>query len=177
MAFLIQWKEHPMHRLRLIGRWLKYKYMMLIRAKGGASMVAMGFAIGLAIEMFTLPTLGFAFVLIFPLCYMLRGNLPASLIGFVVGKIIYIPMMYPNTKVGEWFLPKNLSFDLPVVPEWFDHLLLANLKLIIGGMIDGVILGVLFYFPIKYSINTYKAKRKDKRKLNRARIETRTLLD
>jgi uncharacterized protein (DUF2062 family) len=166
-----------MHRLRMLRRWLKYKYMMLNRAKGGASMVAMGFAIGLAIEMFTLPTLGIAFVLIFPLCYMFRGNLPAALIGFVVGKIIYIPMMYPNTKVGEWLLPKHLSFHLPVVPEWFDHLLLANLKLIIGGMIDGAILGVLFYFPIKYSINAYKTKRKNKRKLKRTLVETRTLLD
>jgi uncharacterized protein len=166
-----------MHRLRLLRRWLKYKYMMLIRAKGGASIVAMGFAIGLAIEMFTLPTLGFAFVLIFPLCYMLRGNMPAALIGFVVGKIIYIPMMYPNSKVGGWLLPKHLRFHLPVVPDWFDHLLVTNLKLIVGGMVDGVILGLICYFPIKYSINAYKVKRKDKRKIIRARTETSSLLD
>jgi uncharacterized protein (DUF2062 family) len=166
-----------MHRLRLLRRWLRFKYMMLIRAKGGASMVAMGFAIGLAIEMFTLPTLGFAFVLIFPLCYLLRGNLPAALIGFVVGKIIYIPMIYPNSKVGGWILPKHLSFHLPVVPEWFNHLLLTNVKLIVGGMIDGVLLGLICYFPIKYSINVIKAKRKDKRKLSRARMETKSLLD
>jgi uncharacterized protein (DUF2062 family) len=166
-----------MHRLRLLSRWLKYKYMLLIRAKGGASMVAMGFAIGLAIEMFTLPTLGFAFVLIFPLCYMLRGNMPAALIGFVVGKIIYIPMMYPNTKVGGWLLPKHLTFHLPVVPDWFDHLLVTNLKLIVGGIVDGVILGLIFYFPIKYSINAYKSKRKDKRKLNRVQPETNSMLD
>ncbi|WP_373229019.1 DUF2062 domain-containing protein [Cohnella sp.] len=166
-----------MHRLLLIRRWLKYKQMMLIRAKGGASIVAMGFAIGLAIEMFTLPTLGFAFVLIFPLCYLLRGNIPAALIGFVVGKVIYIPMMYPNSKVGGWILPNDLSFHLPVVPEWFNHLLLTNLKLIVGGMVDGAILGFLLYFPIKYSINAYKAKRKDKKKINRARVESRTVLD
>lgn len=166
-----------MHRLRSLRRWLKLKYMMLIRAKGGASMVAMGFAIGLAIEMFTLPTLGFAFVLIFPLCYLLKGNLPAALIGFVVGKIIYIPMIYPNSKVGGWILPKHLSFHLPVVPEWFNHLLLTNVKLIVGGMINGALLGLLCYFPIKYSINIIIAKRKVKRILSRARMDTRTLLD
>jgi uncharacterized protein len=166
-----------MHRLRLLRRWLKYKYMLLIRAKGGASMVAMGFAIGLAIEMFTLPTLGFAFVLIFPLCYLLRGNMAAALIGFVVGKIIYIPMMYPNTKVGGLILPKHLTFHLPVVPDWFDHLLVTNLKLIVGGIVDGVILGLICYFPIKYSINAYKSKRKDKRKLNRSGTETNSLID
>jgi len=166
-----------MNRLQHVRRWLKYKYMMLLRAKGGASIVAMGFAIGLAIEMFTLPTLGFAFVLIFPLCYMLRGNLPAALIGFVVGKIIYIPMMYPNSKVGRLILPKHLSIHLPVVPEWFNHLLLSNLKLIVGGMVNGAILGLLCYFPIKYSLNAYKAKRKEKRKIKHTILDTRTLTD
>lgn len=166
-----------MHRLQLLRRWLKYKYMLLLRAKGGASIVAMGFAIGIAIEMFTLPTLGFAFILIFPLCYMLRGNLPAALIGFVIGKIIYIPMMYPNSKVGGWILPKQLSFHISFLSERINHLLLMNLKLIVGGMVDGVILGVLLYFPIKYSINAYKAKRMEKRKMSRARLEARTQLD
>lgn len=166
-----------MQRLEQLRRWLKYKYMMLIRAKGGASIVAMGFAIGLAIEMFTLPTLGIAFILIFPLCYLLRGNLPAALIGFVVGKVIYIPMMYPNSKVGGWILPDHLSFHLPVVPEWFNHLLLTNLKLIVGGMVDGAILGMICYYPIKYSLNTFKAKRKEKRKVSRERLEAKPAIE
>jgi len=166
-----------MHRLQQLFRWLKYKYMLLLRAKGGASIVAMGFAIGLAVEMFTLPTLGFAFVLIFPLCYLLRGNMPAALIGFVFGKIIYIPMMYPNSKVGGWILPKHLSINLPVVPEWVNHLLLTNLKLIVGGMVDGAILGILCYFPIKYSLEAYKSKRKEKRRLNRFKMEVTSTME
>jgi len=162
-----------MSRLQSLIRWLKYKYVMLLRAKGGASIVAMGFAIGIAVEMFTLPTLGVAFVLIFPLCFLLRGNLPAALIGFVIGKVIYIPMMYPNSKVGGWILPKHLSIHIPIVPEWLNHLLLTNLKLIVGGMVDGALLGLLCYFPIRYSLNAYKAKRKDKRKLIRSRMEAK----
>jgi uncharacterized protein (DUF2062 family) len=160
-------------RLHTTWRWLKFKYLMLMRAKGGASMVAMGFAIGIAIEMFTLPTLGFAFILIFPLVYLFKGNFPAALIGFVFGKLIYIPMIYPNTKVGTWVLPKNLSFNIPFFAEWVNHLLLTNLKLIVGGVIDGVLLGILCYFPIKMSINAFKARRKEKRKLNRSRMESR----
>ncbi len=119
-----------MSRLQSLGRWLKYKYILL-----------------------------------------LRGNLPAALIGFVIGKIIYIPMMYPNSKVGGWILPKHLSIHLPILPEWINHLLLTNLKLIVGGMVDGALLGLLCYFPIRYSLNAYKSKRKDKRKLIRARLE------
>jgi uncharacterized protein len=158
--------------IRKLGRWLKYKYMLLLRAKGGASRVAMGFAIGLAVEMFTLPTLGFAFLLIFPLVYLLRGNLPAALVGFVIGKLIYIPMIYPNTVVGGWVLPDQLSIHLSFLPEWFNHLLLTNLKLIVGGIIDGILLGLICYFPIKLSIESFKTKRKEKRKQNRIRLET-----
>jgi uncharacterized protein len=160
-----------MQRIRSLRRWLKYKYIMLMRAKGGAAMVAMGFAIGLAVEMFTLPTLGFASLLIFPLVYVLRGNLPAALIGFLFGKLIYIPMMIPNSMVGGWVLPANLSFHLSFVPEWVNRLLLTNLKLIVGGMIDGFLLGVLLYFPIKYTVNAFKEKRRNKRKQRRASSE------
>lgn len=140
-------------------------------------MVATGFAIGIAVEMFTLPTLGFAFLLIFPLAYLLRGNLPAALIGFVVGKLIYIPMMYPNSIMGGWVLPSHLAIHLAFVPEWVNRLLLTNLKLIVGGVIDGALLGLLCYWPIRMSIDAFKNKRKDKRKLSRARFEAGSLLE
>ncbi|MFC5701222.1 DUF2062 domain-containing protein [Cohnella faecalis] len=159
-------------RLRKLRRWMKYKYMMLIRAKGGASMVAMGFAIGIAVEMFTLPTLGFAFVLIFPLVYLFKGNLPAALVGFVVGKVIYLPMAILNTMVGAWVLPSHMSIHLPWM--WVNKLLLANLKLIVGGVINGILLGAVCYYPIKLSIEAYKNKRREKRKLRHStRLDTR----
>lgn len=161
-------------RLRKISRWMKYKYMMLLRAKGGASIVAMGFAIGIAVEMFTLPTLGFAFLLIFPLVYMLKGNLPAALIGFVAGKVIYLPMAILNAMVGGWVLPKQMSIHLPWM--WVNELLLTNLKLIVGGVIDGVLLGVICFFPIRMSLNAYKNKRREKRRLRHSgRSETRAV--
>ncbi|WEK55234.1 MAG: DUF2062 domain-containing protein [Candidatus Cohnella colombiensis] len=155
-------------RLHSFRRWLTHKRISLLRAKGGASMVAMGFAIGIAIEMFTLPTLGAAFILIFPLVFLLRASLPAALIGFVLGKVIYIPMMYPNSKVGGWVLPKHISINLPFLSDRINYLLLTNLKLIVGGMINGVILGIICYFPIKWSINAFKANRKEKRRLKHA---------
>lgn len=159
-------------RLQTIWRWLKFKFLLLMRADGGASMIAMGFAIGIAIEMFTLPTLGSAFILIFPLVYLLKANLPAALIGFVIGKLIYIPMMYPNSKIGALVLPNHLAFNIAFLSDWMNKLLLANLKLIVGGMINGVILGILCYYPIKISVNAFKSRRKEKRKKNRARLDT-----
>jgi uncharacterized protein (DUF2062 family) len=158
-------------------RWLRYKYIGLIRAKGGASMVAMGFAIGLAIEMFTFPTFGFAFLLIFPLVFLLKGNFPAALIGFVFGKIIYIPMAFLNAIVGGWVLPRHFTVHIPFLYEWVNHALTTSLKLIVGGIINGALLGAVFYFPIRMSLEAFKNKRREKRKLQRGRLETRITND
>lgn len=160
-------------RLQRFKRWLKFKYLGLIRAEGGASMVAMGFAIGLAIEMFTLPTFGFAFLLIFPLVYIFKGNLPAALIGFVFGKIIYIPMAFLHAIVGGWVLPNHFVVDIPFLYGWVNRALTTSLKLIVGGMINGALLGALLYFPIRGSLNAFKNKRRDKRRHKRGRMETK----
>lgn len=159
-------------RLTLTGihRWIKFKYLLLFRAKGGAAKVAIGFAIGLAIEMFTLPTLGLAFFLIFPLVYMFRASLAGALIGFVFGKIIYIPMAFFNNKVGGWIVPDQFNQWIHFLPYWLKKLLYMNIKLTVGGMIDGILLGVLFYFPIKWLLQFYTEKRTEKRRLRRAQL-------
>lgn len=157
-----------MNKLRKIPRWLKYQYVKLLRAKGGASFVAMGFAIGLFVEMFNLPTYGTSFVLIFPLNYILRGSIAASLIGFLFGKVIYIPMSFLNKMMAKWVLPSDFSVHVSFLPHAVNKFLLLNLQLIVGGIIDGAILGLLVYFPIRYSVNTFKRKRREKRKLLRA---------
>lgn len=156
-------------------RWIKLKYTQLMRAPGGAAFVALGFSIGMAIEMFTLPTYGLAFFLIFPLIYWLGGSLAGALIGFVVGKIIFIPVAFINNRVGGWVLPEHMKIHVPFGPDWFakklDHILLVNLKLIVGGVIDGIILGFIFYFPVKYCIQAVANRRKEKRKLRRSHHE------
>jgi uncharacterized protein (DUF2062 family) len=163
-----------MRRLRSIRRWMKYKYTLLLRAKGGASIVALGFSIGLAVEMFTLPTIGIAFFLIFPLVYFFRANLPAAIIGFAIGKIIYLfGMGAVNAWVGFSLLP-NLHLDISFLSDRINRLLSFDIKLLVGGIIDGIILGALFYFPIRYSINTFKEKRREKRRLRRVVTKTKT---
>jgi uncharacterized protein (DUF2062 family) len=162
---------------RSLIRWLKLKYFELMRAPGGPSCVALGFAIGIAIEMFTLPTYGLAFFLIFPLVYWLRASLAGALIGFVFGKVIFIPIAFINNMVGGWVLPSHFRLDLHFLPHWLNHILTVNLKLIVGGIIDGILLGFLFYFPVKYAIRYVADKRRDRRKQRRTVIEAKRLVD
>jgi uncharacterized protein (DUF2062 family) len=154
-----------------VKRWFKYKYLQLLRAKGGPSFVAMGFSIGLAVEMFTLPTLGLAAVLILPLVYLLRASLAGALIGFLFGKIIYVPVAFLNQKVGALVLTKHFKHQfLHHLPQWLADLLKYNLNLIVGGMIVGTILGILVYFPIKLLLRYHTVRRKERRRARKAQM-------
>ncbi len=149
-------------------RWLKYKYLLLLRAKGGAAVVAMGFSIGLAIEMFTLPTAGLAFFLIFPLVYFLRASLAGALIGFLFGKLIYIPLAFMNNRVGGLIVGDHFLENVHFLPPWMERAIYLNMKLIAGGVIDGAILGLVFYFPVKWLLQWYAHQRRERRKARKS---------
>lgn len=148
-------------------RWFRHKFIMLMRAPGGSSKVALGFSIGIAIEMITLPTFGLAFFLMFPIVYMLRASMAGALSGFVVGKIIFIPIAFISGMIGGWILPDHLRVHIPFLPHFVNKFIAINLKLIVGGSINGIILGLLFYFPVKYGIAFFTERRRKKRKSRR----------
>ncbi|MCG7409812.1 DUF2062 domain-containing protein [Paenibacillus sp. ACRRX] len=148
-------------------RWLKYQTLKLMRTNGSASAVAKGFSIGLAIEMFTLPTAGLAFFLIFPFVYMLRGRMASALVGFIFGKIIYIPVAVLNERVGHWLLPEHFVVHFHGIPHWLNHLMTINLHLIVGGIIDGCILAFMMYLPVKKGLELLQQRRREKRRLQR----------
>lgn len=155
-------------RVQGITRWFKLKYNLLLRAKGGPAIVAMGFSIGLFIEMFTLPTFGLAAVLILPLVYFLRASLSGALVGFVFGKIIYLPIAFLNKRIGHWVLPKHIGHKIHFHPVWLSDIVKDGLYLIVGGIIMGAILAVLAYFPVKWILGMYASRRKEKRKKRKA---------
>ncbi|WP_438446611.1 DUF2062 domain-containing protein [Gorillibacterium sp. sgz5001074] len=146
------------------GRWFKYRYIKLLRAKGGPSKVARGFSVGIAVEMFTLPTFGLAAVLIIPLVYLLRASLPGALIGFVFGKIIYIPMAFLNRMVGDAVVPEAWHRAITHLPAWLGNIVSPALDLVIGGMAVGAILGLIMYFPVWLLLEWYTARRKERRR-------------
>jgi uncharacterized protein (DUF2062 family) len=149
-------------------RWFKLKYVLLLRAKGGPANVAKGFSIGLFIEMFTLPTFGLAFVLILPLVYFTRASLPGALVGFLFGKIIYLPFAFLNKRIGHLILPKHFAHKIHFHPQWLSDIVKSGLDLIIGGVIMGTLLGLIAYFPVRWLLEVYASRRKEKRKRRKA---------
>lgn len=145
-------------------RWFKYQAIKLVRTKGEVTAVARGFCIGLAIEMFTLPTAGLVFFLIFPSVAVLRGRLASAFIGFVLGKVVYLPFAVLNERVGHWLLPEHFAVHFHMLPDWLNQLLTINLYLIAGGIVDGCILAMMVYFPLKKVLLWVQKHRRDKRR-------------
>jgi uncharacterized protein len=164
-------------RVTGITRWFKLKYNHLLRAKGGPSIVAKGFSIGIFIEMFTLPTFGLAAVLILPLVYFMRASLPGALVGFLFGKIIYLPFAFFNKKIGHWLLPKHFAHNIHFHPIWLSDIVKDGVYLIIGGIIMGAILGLVAYFPVLWTLEMYASRRREKRKRRKAVLASLTKPD
>lgn len=149
-------------------RWFKLKYILLTRAKGGPTKVAKGFCIGIAVEMFTLPTGGLAFFLIFPLSWFLHGSVAAALVGFVLGKVIYIPIAFVSKMIGQVVIPQSFDeFLNQVLPQWLFEIVGSGIDLIVGGMISGTILAILLYYPVLFLLRWQLEVRKKRRILRK----------
>lgn len=144
---------------RKLYRKLKYEYYKLIRMKGAPSIIARGFAVGIFIEFILLPTFLVAFLLLFPLTRLLRCSFPASLIGFVIGKIILPIFMLPILKVGNIILGKK-----PPMEGGEEHGFLHLIKhsyfaYLTGSAVLGLIVAIASYFLVSAALQWYRKKR------------------
>lgn len=145
--------------MRRISRWLKYHYLKLLRVPGAPHFIAKGFAIGMFVEFITLPTLGLAFLLIFPLTRLFAGSLPAALIGFLLGKLLLPFFLAINVHVG------NLWLGYDTLAKQFEEAISLQLlkqfglPLILGSAINGAIIAIIGYFIVKILLIRYQNKR------------------
>jgi uncharacterized protein (DUF2062 family) len=146
-----------------IYRKLKYEYYKLIRMKGAPSFVARGFSVGMFIEFITLPTFGLAFLLLFPMTRLFRCSFPASLIGFVIGKIILPIFMLPNFKLGNTIIGKPLQEHLEHNNEswtgWLQWMKQNGIAYFTGSAVMGVIVAIGSYFLVYAALQWYRKKR------------------
>ncbi|MCF6094048.1 DUF2062 domain-containing protein [Microaerobacter geothermalis] len=147
--------------LKKILRSLRLQYLKLLRTKGAPAIVARGFAIGIFIEFITLPTLGVAVILLYPLVRLFKGNLPASIIGFIIGKFIIPLFLYFNLNTGMILIGDKVTKEMTEVSG------LALLKekgvaLILGSAINGFIVAIFSFFLVYILLGLYRKKKERK---------------
>ncbi len=146
-----------------IYRKLKYEYYKLIRMKGAVSFIARGFSVGIFIEFITLPTFGLAFLLLFPMTRLFRSSFPASLIGFVVGKIVLPIFMLLNLKLGNTIIGKPLQEHVEhnneSIGAWLQWMKQNGIAYFTGSAVMGVIVAFGSYFLVYAALQWYRKKR------------------
>nr|WP_276912653.1 DUF2062 domain-containing protein [Aneurinibacillus aneurinilyticus] len=153
---------------RKLYRKLKYQYVKLLRSKGAPSIVARSFALGIFIEFITLPTLGSAFLLLYPLNLLIRGSFAASLIGFIMGKFALPLFFVPNMSVGNMLVGNKFGAahghmgHMGFIALW-EFVKEKGVAFFVGSATNGIVVAVICYVLVFYALQLYRKKREDRR--------------
>lgn len=160
-----------------IYRKIKFNLIKLMRSSDGAKKVSMGFAVGFGLEMLVIPTAYLMYIIFYPMVRLLRGSLPAAIIGNLIGKISFLPLiLLPLGKIiGTLIYPvkiKGLAVHHHPIIDLFHGdfsvlyvILYGGLQALIGMSIIGAILGFISYHIIFYFYNKGRDRRAKKQNL------------
>ncbi len=151
-------------------RAFAYSKHRLARLPGTPYTIAAGFAVGAAVS-FT-PFVGLHFVVSAAIAFIMRANILASAIGTAVGNPWTFPFIWwliYNT--GTWMLgidegivlPETLTFDFV-----FEHFLDVFLPMLLASVPIGVIVWMIFYFPLRALVANYQSSRRARLAKNKA---------
>jgi uncharacterized protein (DUF2062 family) len=139
------------------------KWNELMNDPAGPHLVALSFSVGVLAEMFTIPTLGLAFVVMLVIIKLRKLSMTSALVAYFFTKIVYIPLAPLELKVGNLILDSD--FDPTGMKwAWLRILLHKDAELLAGASVVGSVLALIFYFVIK-QILVLRLKRKA-RKVN-----------
>lgn len=164
-------KLQKYHFFNRMGRMFKLNYLKLLRSPGGAQKVALGFAIGFGLEMLVISTASLIYIFFVPVVRLAKGSLPASIIGNVIGKLSFLPViLLPfGRKIGKMILPMRVStgHNTPFSFQNFIHgdfhgflnLLHGGVHVLIGMTIFGIVLGFISYIVVYFLYDRAKERR------------------
>ncbi|MGO0060736.1 DUF2062 domain-containing protein [Brevibacillus fluminis] len=143
-----------------IVRAFRLNFIKLFRSPGGAKKVSLGFALGFGLEMIVISTASLIYVLFYPIVRLCRGSLPAAIIGNVIGKLTFLPVLLLPVahRLGRFIYPVQiegvrmphhafkalLSGNFQVIQD----ILYGGLHVLIGMSVIGAVLGFVSYFVI-----------------------------
>jgi uncharacterized protein (DUF2062 family) len=159
-----------------LGRKLKLNFIKLLRSPDGAKKVSLGFSIGFGLEMLVISTASLIYILFIPIVRLAKGSLPAAVIGNLIGKISFLPvLLLPIARIiGKTIHPGKSALNHHRVhfsfsDVWHENfnglrdLLLGGIHVVIGMSVLGIILGIVSYWIVYFSYQTSSNRRAKKR--------------
>jgi len=154
-----------------IRRVFKLNFLKLFRSPGGAKKVSLGFALGFGLEMLVISTASLIYILFIPIVRLSKGSLPAAIIGNVIGKLSFLPvLLLPVARsIGKAIFPIRVKLG-HTTPFSFQELMHGDFRgligvlhggvhVLIGMTIIGVVLGTISYFIVHYFYEKEKLRR------------------
>ncbi len=161
-------------------RAFRLNFIKLLRSPGGVKKISLGFALGFGLEMIVISTASLIYILFYPIVRLSGGSLPAAIIGNIIGKLTFLPiilipfarklgkLIYPAATPGGHPL-KHVSFYQSFMDIFSGNfqalwdILYGGLHILIGMTIFGAILGFISYFVIYYLYEKANQNRLKKR--------------
>lgn len=138
-------------------RKIKFLIIKLLRIKGNAQSIALGFTTGAIINF--IPSFGLGIILSTGLAKLLRGNTVAGFIGGLSLIWLFPLLFYLNIVVGETLFPIELT-DIEERLEEADEAIEVGLQIgkafIIGMFINMLVFGVIIYLIIYTIVKKYR---------------------
>ncbi|WP_242218981.1 DUF2062 domain-containing protein [Bacillus cereus group sp. BfR-BA-01380] len=160
-----------------IWRGVKLNYYKLLRAPEGAKIVSRGFAVGFGMEMLVIHTASLVYLIFYPLVRLLKGSFPAAVIGNIIGKATFLPvLLIPFAHaLGKFIYPfevKKVPYHHYTIKDFFSSHVLTMLRsllqnevyVIIGMTILGIVFGIIAYFVMYHLYEKNRRLRLTKRK-------------
>lgn len=164
-------KQKKYNFFQRIARVFKLNFIKLFRSPGGAKKVSLGFALGFGLEMLVISTASLIYILFIPIVRLSKGSLPAAIIGNVIGKLSFLPViLLPLAKkIGKMILPMKVkisngtafSFNALMHGDFrgLVSLLHGGIHMLIGMSILGAVLGFISYFIVHFFYEKERMKR------------------
>lgn len=141
-------------------RWVRYKFLKILRLRDSSDKVAKGVALGIAFNF--LPTFGLGLIGAFLFAGLIRANQMAAVLSAILVKF-GIPIFYLlNLAVGHLVLGDGFIVEEGNMPHFsFSEINWGALKslgfpFLIGSLINAVWTGVLAYFLVFGVVERYK---------------------
>jgi uncharacterized protein (DUF2062 family) len=164
-------KQKKYNFFQRIARVFRLNFIKLLRSPGGAKKVSLGFALGFGLEMLVISTASLIYILFVPIVRLAKGSLPAAIIGNVIGKLSFLPViLLPFARqLGKLIFPMSVkikhstafSFNGLMHGDFrgLISLLHGGIHMLIGMTILGTVLGFISYFVVHFFYEKERMKR------------------
>ncbi|MDN5364725.1 MAG: hypothetical protein PWQ91_1790 [Eubacteriales bacterium] len=155
---MVNWLSAHLRQWR---RYVRYKYLKILRLKDTPAKVAKGVALGVFLDFLPIPFI--SLLVAYIIARLARFNAFAAVTTTALFKVA-VPFFWTlNVFTGKFILgpgpapPPHIKTGALLHPELFFHRL--GLPFLVGSVINGLLAGLVVYYPVYYLLQRRLAKR------------------